>query len=76
VQAVVADPVDAGVLAAFASTRLEPVLDALDHGRIDRLILIAEGRDGAARWTLQRTGLLDRLRRRTATFAIPPRDDA
>jgi hypothetical protein len=75
-QAVVADPVDASSLATLAIALLAPALDALDRGRLDRLVLIAAGRSGAARWTLGRAALLDRVLRRTAAFVPPTRDDA
>jgi len=74
-QAVIADPVDASSLTAFATALLAPALDALDRGALDRLVLIAGGRSGAARWSLGRIGFLARLRRRTAAFASPARDD-
>jgi hypothetical protein len=73
-QVVVADPVDAGSLTSFAATMLAPALAALDRGAFDRLVLIAEGRDGAACWSIGRARLLDRVLRRLAPFTVPLRD--
>ncbi|MDH4181504.1 MAG: hypothetical protein OEV46_05790 [Betaproteobacteria bacterium] len=73
-QVVVVDPVDAGSLPSFAETMLAPALAALDRGAFDRLVLIAKGRDGAARWTIGRARLLDRVLRRSSPFTVPPRD--
>ncbi|HEX4885320.1 MAG TPA: hypothetical protein VFX05_14360 [Casimicrobiaceae bacterium] len=74
--AVVADPVhDAAGVAAVADAILAPLLAALDAGAAQRLVLIAEGRAGAARWDVARPGLFDRLFPRKGRFAPPARDD-
>lgn len=66
---------DARMLDDFARDVLAPVLDALDRGRIDRLVLVGEGRGAAARWDVGRGGWRERWLPRRAVFAAPPLGD-
>ena len=68
------DPVvDAAGLAA-----LEPILDAalaaVDAGRLDRVVLVAGGRERAATWQVDRAGWLARMWPRSAPFVAPSTD--
>lgn len=75
--AIIADPAhDAATLARVVTTIVEPALAALDRGSLDRLVLLADGRADAARWTPVRAGWLARLRPRRAAFAVPADEDA
>jgi hypothetical protein len=73
--AIVVDPVaDARDAARCAEAILAPLLAALERGRIDRFVLVAGGRTGAARWDLRRPTLVRRLFRRAGRFVPPARD--
>ena len=73
IAAIVLDPVAAGTaLAPAARDFVEPALERLERGAVSSLRLIADGKQLAASWNVQRPSLLSRLRGRRARFAFEP----
>ena len=60
----------------FAAAWLQPAVAALEHGAIDALQLVADGRGTAATWRAERPSAFARLasRWRTPEFSIPTAD--
>jgi hypothetical protein len=56
-----------------ASASVEAAVHALDHGRLERLELVADGCGVAATWTMGRPSLWRRIAPRTARFVVPER---
>jgi hypothetical protein len=67
-------PVDSSAaLARAARDFLAPALDALEHGRVSSVKLIADGERGTASWHARRRAWLARLTQRRSRFVPPPR---
>jgi len=58
-------------LAALAHDQLLPAIDAVDRSKVSSIKLIADGRDGAASWTVRRSSWFAQLRKRRTPFAVP-----